>query len=162
MLLTVLHCAYLVSYSYQIHFPGWGRGVGVGGGVGGGWVAGLTEIKANSASQQSWSLAELGNYWTVPQMFVTRILLIFVLLRILQRGMTELVLTILLCWGNRGCLWQATRSSTSWCWTLWLTISTTKKKKKGHNFLDPSLWIMLTILNLGRNKDLMPPPPPRR
>ena len=35
-------------------------GVGVGG-----WVAGLTEIKANSASQQSWSwswgLAELGN-----------------------------------------------------------------------------------------------------
>ena len=53
MLLTVLHCAYLVSYSYQINFPGWG--------VGGG-VAGLTEIKANSASQQSWSwgLAELG------------------------------------------------------------------------------------------------------
>ena len=31
-----------------------------------GWVAGLTEIKANSASQQSWSwswgLAELGNF----------------------------------------------------------------------------------------------------
>ena len=53
MLLTVLHCAYLVSYSYQINFPGW---------VGGGG-AGLTEIKANSASQQSWSwgLAELGN-----------------------------------------------------------------------------------------------------
>ena len=55
MLLTVLHCAYLVRYSYQINFPGWV----------GGWVAGLTEIKANSASQQSWSwswgLAELGN-----------------------------------------------------------------------------------------------------
>ena len=51
MLLTVLHCAYLVSHSDQINFPGWGWG-----------VAGLTEIKANSASQQSWiwGSAELG------------------------------------------------------------------------------------------------------
>ena len=56
MLLTILYCTYLVSYSYQINFPGGG-----GGGVG---VAGLIEIKANSASQQSWSwgLAELGNF----------------------------------------------------------------------------------------------------
>ena len=53
MLLTVLHCAYLVRYSYQINFPGWWVA---------GWLAGLTEIKANSASQQSWSWgsAELG------------------------------------------------------------------------------------------------------
>ena len=57
MLLTVLHCDYLVSYSYQINLPGWG--------VGG---AGLTEIKANSASQQSWSLAELGKIENEPKM----------------------------------------------------------------------------------------------
>ena len=50
MLHTILQYAYLVSYSYQINFPGWG------------W-AGLSEIKANVARQQSWSwgLAELGN-----------------------------------------------------------------------------------------------------
>ena len=33
-LLIILHCAYLVSYSFQINFPG--------------WVAGLVENKANS------------------------------------------------------------------------------------------------------------------
>ena len=51
ILLTILYYAYLVSYSFQINFPG---GVGVG-------VAGLIEIKANSASQQSlsWGLAWL-------------------------------------------------------------------------------------------------------
>ena len=55
MLLTLLHSTYLVSYSYQINFP---RG-------GGEWVGGLiTEIKAKSASQQSWSwgLVGLGKY----------------------------------------------------------------------------------------------------
>ena len=34
ILLIILHCAYLVSYSFQINFPG--------------WVAGLAENKANS------------------------------------------------------------------------------------------------------------------
>ena len=61
MLLTMFSWAHLVSYSYQINFPGGG-----GGGGGGGWVAGLSEIKANSASQQSWcwGLAELGKIKT--------------------------------------------------------------------------------------------------
>ena len=40
ILLTILQCAYLVSYSFQINFPGWGWGWG--------WVAGLVENKANS------------------------------------------------------------------------------------------------------------------
>ena len=53
ILLTILYYAYLVSYSSQINFPGGG----------GGWLAGLIEFKANSASQQSWSfgLADFGN-----------------------------------------------------------------------------------------------------
>ena len=61
MLLTVLHFAYLVSYSYQINFPGWGLG------------AGSTETKANSASQQSWSwgLAELGDRNRICRFFVS-------------------------------------------------------------------------------------------
>ena len=60
MLPTILQCAYLVSYSYQINFPGWG------------WVAGLTEIKANSASQQrlSWGLVELGNMTIMAVMII--------------------------------------------------------------------------------------------
>ena len=41
--LNILHCAQLVSFSFQINFPGWG------------WVAGLIEIKVNSTSQHSWS-----------------------------------------------------------------------------------------------------------
>ena len=32
----MFHCAYLVSYSLQVNFPGWG------------WVAGLVENEANS------------------------------------------------------------------------------------------------------------------
>ena len=61
MLITALHCAYLASLSYQINFPGGG------GGWVAGWMAGLIEIKANSASQQSWSssLAELGNWMVI-------------------------------------------------------------------------------------------------
>ena len=42
ILLTILYCAYLVSNSFQINFPGWV------GGWGWGWVAGLVENKANS------------------------------------------------------------------------------------------------------------------
>ena len=56
-------CTYLLLYSnvliftYQLQLPNKLSRVGVG------WVAGLNKIKANSASQWSWSfgLAELGN-----------------------------------------------------------------------------------------------------
>ena len=40
ILLTILHCAYLVSYSFQINFLGWV----------GGWVAGLIENNVTSVS----------------------------------------------------------------------------------------------------------------
>ena len=42
MLLTILYCTYLVSYSYQINFPGWGWGWGGGGGAG---LIGIKELK---------------------------------------------------------------------------------------------------------------------
>ena len=48
ILLTILYCAYLVSYSFQINFPGWVGGWGWLGVGGWGWVAGLFENKANS------------------------------------------------------------------------------------------------------------------
>ena len=51
-LVTMLNYAYLVSYKYQINFPGVGVGVW-------GWDAGLIEIKANSATQLELKL-ELG------------------------------------------------------------------------------------------------------
>ena len=46
MLLSILHCSYLVNYNYQINFPGWGWG----------WVAGLSGNKTRLKVE-----AELGN-----------------------------------------------------------------------------------------------------
>ena len=57
-----------------------GVGGGGGGGVVGGGVAGLTEIKANSASQQSWSwgLAELGDIFEGQLFFYSCLCFVFI------------------------------------------------------------------------------------